>query len=139
GGCALVDAGEAFREFFDLAGFPSVLTLLALGAFDPGHPCNLGMLGMHGSRAANMAVQECDLLIVVGARFDDRATGKLAEFAPHARVVHLDGDASEIGKLRPADVSVAGDIATSLGRLAAPIAAQNDGRHGGARDAWRST
>src|SRR5690606_40363296 len=66
------------------SGLPTVLTLKALGALPAAHPSNLGMLGMHGSRAANMAVQECDLLFVVGARFDDRATGKLAEFAPNA-------------------------------------------------------
>src|SRR5690606_10537894 len=92
GGIVLGDALDAFREFVDLTGLPTVLTLKALGALPAQHPSNLGMLGMHGSRAANMAVQECDLLFVVGARFDDRATGKLAEFAPHARVVHLDGD-----------------------------------------------
>src|SRR5690606_7689945 len=66
-------------------------------------------------------------------------TGKLAEFAPHARVVHIDGDACEIGKLRVAEVSVAGNLATSLNRLAAPVAAQNEGRHAGAREAWRGT
>ena len=139
GGVVLGDALEAFREFVDLTGFPAVLTLKGLGALEPGHPCNLGMLGMHGTRAANMAVQEADLLIVVGARFDDRATGKLAEFAPDARIVHIDGDACEIGKLRGVDAAVPGDIATSLARLTAPVAAQNAGRNGGARRAWRDT
>ena len=139
GGVVLGDAVEAFREFVDLTGFPTVLTLKGLGALTPAHPCNLGMLGMHGSRAANTAVQESDLLIVVGARFDDRATGKLAEFAPNARVVHLDADACEIGKLRGVDASVPGNLATSLHRLAAPVAAQNDGRNAAARRAWRET
>ena len=139
GGILLGDAVDAFREFVDLTGLPTVLTLKALGALPAGHPSNLGMLGMHGSRAANMAVQECDLLFVVGARFDDRATGKLAEFAPNARVVHLDGDGCEIGKLRHADVSVPGDLGASLGRLAAPLAAQMEGRHAAARKAWRET
>ena len=138
GGVVLGDAVEAFREFVDLTRFPTVLTLKALGALPPAHPCNLGMLGMHGSRAANMAVQECDLLIVVGARFDDRATGKLAEFAPNARVVHLDGDACEIGKLRGVEASVPGNIATSLNRLAAPVATQNEGRNAATRAAWRA-
>src|SRR5690606_34317428 len=87
---------------------------------------------------ANMAVQECDLLLVVGARFDDRATGKLAEFAPNARVVHLDGDACEIGKLRVVEASVPGNIATSLNRLNV-VAAQNEGRNAAARAAWRNT
>lgn len=139
GGVVLGDAVEAFREFVDLTGLPTVLTLRGLGALPAGHPSNLGMLGMHGSRAANMAVQECDLLFVVGARFDDRATGKLAEFAPNARVVHLDGDGCEIGKLRHADVSVPGDLNESLSRLAAPLAAQMEGRHSAARKAWRDT
>ena len=139
GGIVLGDAVDAFREFVDLTGLPTVLTLKALGALPAGHPSNLGMLGMHGSRAANMAVQECDLLFVVGARFDDRATGKLAEFAPNARVVHLDGDGCEIGKLRHANVSVPGDLAASLGRLAAPLAAQMEGRHAATRKAWRET
>jgi acetolactate synthase I/II/III large subunit len=139
GGIVLGDAVEAFREFVDLTRFPTMLTLKALGALPPAHPSNLGMLGMHGSRAANMAVQECDLLVVVGARFDDRATGKLAEFAPHARVVHIDADACEIGKLRAVEAAVPGNLATTLGRLAAPLAAQNEGRNGAARAAWRDT
>src|SRR5690606_7310583 len=98
GGIALGEAVTAFRTFVDATQIPTVLTLKGLGALPTQHPLNLGMLGMHGSRAANLAVQEADLLIVVGARFDDRATGKLAEFAPNARVVHMDIDACEIGK-----------------------------------------
>ncbi|WP_394002067.1 acetolactate synthase 2 catalytic subunit [Luteimonas sp. WGS1318] len=137
GGIVLGEALDAFREFADLTGIPTVLTLRALGALPPAHPANLGMLGMHGTRAANLAVQESDLLIVVGARFDDRATGKLGEFAPHARIVHLDGDVCEIGKLRATDVAVCGDVAASLSRLAAPCAAQMTGRHAAAREAWR--
>lgn len=138
GGIVLGDALDAFREFADLTQIPTVLTLRALGALAPTHPANLGMLGMHGTRAANLAVQESDLLIVVGARFDDRATGKLAEFAPLARIVHLDGDPCEVGKLRAADVPVCGDVATSLSRLAAPCAAQMQGRHAAARSAWHA-
>src|SRR5690606_17657573 len=89
-----------------------------LGALPANHPQYLGMLGMHGTRAANMAVQEADLLIVVGARFDDRATGKLAEFAPFARVIHLDADAYEIAKLRSADVAIPGNVRSGLKALA---------------------
>ncbi len=117
GGIALADAVNAFRGFVDSAGIPAVLTLRGLGALPTGHPLLLGMLGMHGSRAANMAVQDADLLVVVGARFDDRATGKLAEFAPRARIVHLDADTREIGKLRAADVGLPGDVAASLKAL----------------------
>ena len=79
----------------------------------------LGMLGMHGTRAANHAVQDSDLLIVVGARFDDRATGKLAEFAPNARIVHFDIDASEVGKLRSANVAVVGELREGIEALTA--------------------
>ncbi|HEU4663051.1 MAG TPA: thiamine pyrophosphate-dependent enzyme, partial [Dokdonella sp.] len=117
---------------------PTVLTLKALGALPSGPPLNLGMLGMHGSRAANTAVQECDVLIVVGARFDDRATGKLAGFAPHARVVHMDVDTSEIGKLRRADAGVRGDLRRALAALTLPCAAQLHARHGVARRQWRA-
>lgn len=137
GGIALGDAVQAFRDFVDATQIPTVLTLKGLGALPAAHPLNLGMLGMHGNRAANLAVHECDLLFVVGARFDDRATGKLAEFAPNARVVHLDIDACEIGKLRAADAPVQGDIATSLQRMMAASAAHLRGRHGIARHAWR--
>lgn len=137
GGIVLGGAEAAFAEFVEHTRIPAVLTLKALGALPAAHPSNLGMVGMHGSRAANLAVQECDVLIVVGARFDDRATGKLDEFAPRARVVHIDGDASEIGKLRQADVGVPGDIAASLARLTPPIAAQMQGRYAKPRADWR--
>ena len=138
GGIALGDAVQAFRTFVDATQIPTVLTLKALGALPSAHPLNLGMLGMHGSRAANLAVQDADLLIVVGARFDDRATGKLAEFAPNARVVHMDIDACEIGKLRCADAGVRGDIVTTLTKLTLPCAAHLHGRHGNVRKQWRA-
>ena len=138
GGIALGDALQAFRTFVDATQIPTVLTLKGLGALPTAHPLNLGMLGMHGSRAANLAVQESDLLIVVGARFDDRATGQLAGFAPNARVVHMDIDACEIGKLRHADAGVRGDIATTLTKLTLPCAAHLHGRNGVARKAWRT-
>ena len=138
GGIALGDALQDFRTFVDATQIPTVLTLKGLGALPTKHPLNLGMLGMHGSRAANLAVQESDLLIVVGARFDDRATGKLAEFAPHARVVHMDLDACEIGKLRSADAGVRGDLRTTLTKLTLPCAAHLHGRNGAVRKAWRA-
>ncbi|MFH7617385.1 acetolactate synthase large subunit, partial [Pseudomonas syringae pv. tagetis] len=90
------------------------------------------MLGMHGTRAANMAVQESDLLLVLGARFDDRATGKLAEFAPFARVVHIDADAYEISKLRSADVAVPGNVGHAIRALRAAFPSPK--AH---QDAWR--
>ena len=118
GGIALGDAVDAFGEFVDATQLPTVLTLRGLGALPSAHALNLGMLGMHGTREANLAVQEADLLVVVGARFDDRATGKLSEFAPHARVIHLDADPAEVNKLRRADVAVHGDVRTALTVLA---------------------
>ncbi len=137
GGIALAGAVDAFRDFVAQARIPTVLTLKGLGALPATDPCHMGMLGMHGSRAANHAVQACDVLIVVGARFDDRATGKLAEFAPDARVVHLDADICEIGKLRAADVSVHGDIVYALERLTPALGMQAyRGRHAAARRTW---
>jgi acetolactate synthase I/II/III large subunit len=122
GGIRWAGAAGALRRFFDVAQIPCVSSLMGIGALPTGHPLFLGMLGMHGLKAANLAVQECDLLIAVGVRFDDRATGKLAEFAPHARVIHLDVDPGEVGKLRPVDVPLLGDLRVSLDALALPTA-----------------
>ncbi len=123
GGAKISGAVEAVRDFARMTGIPQVSTLNALGTIPTGQDNFLGMLGMHGTRAANEAVQESDLLIVVGARFDDRATGKLAEFAPHAGVVHFDIDPSEIGKLRKVAVGVTGDLKPNLEALNASLAA----------------
>lgn len=119
GGVKIGHATEALRAFAETTGIPAVATLNALGTVPTNAPGFLGMLGMHGTRAANEAVQTSDLLIVMGARFDDRATGKLAEFAPHARVVHFDVDASEIGKLRETHVAVGGEIRPAIEALTA--------------------
>ncbi len=117
GGVRIADAVTEVRAFAHANGIPAVSTLQGLGVLPAEWPGFLGMMGMHGSRAANEAVQACDLLIVIGARFDDRATGKLAEFAPHARVIHIDIDAAEIGKLRDAHVAIAADIKTALPQI----------------------
>jgi len=121
GGAKISGAVEAVRDFAAMTGIPQVSTLNALGTIPTGQDNFLGMLGMHGTRAANEAVQESDLLIVVGARFDDRATGKLIEFAPHAGVVHFDIDPSEIGKLRKVAVGVTGDLKPNLVALNARL------------------
>ena len=129
GGIGRSNASEMVRRIVDESGIPAIATLQGLGVLPPEHPAMLGMLGMHGHRAANMAVQESDLLIVVGARFDDRATGKLAEFAPHASVVHIDVDAAEMGKLRHAHAAVCGNLKSSLATIdftAGDIAAWTD-------------
>ena len=117
GGVARDNASGMVRRIVEESGIPAVATLQGLGVLPPEHPAMLGMLGMHGHRAANMAVQESDLLIVVGARFDDRATGKLAAFAPHASVVHIDVDAAELGKLRHAHAAVCGNLKASLAAI----------------------
>jgi acetolactate synthase-1/2/3 large subunit len=116
-GVGLAGAEPALRKLVRDTGIPVVSTLKGLGGVPTDHPQFLGMLGMHGSKAANFAVQESDLLIVVGARFDDRATGKLAEFAPHAKVIHLDTDAAEISKLRYAQVHIVGELTAILPQL----------------------
>ena len=119
GGVPIAKAERALREFAKRSGIPAVATLKALGAIPTDEPNFLGMLGMHGTRAANMAIDNCDLLICVGARFDDRATGKLDSFAPRAKVIHIDGDPAEIGKLRVPEVAIAGDISAILDSLTA--------------------
>ncbi|WP_099609371.1 acetolactate synthase 2 catalytic subunit [Vibrio coralliilyticus] len=117
GGVQLGKATKAVREFLRLNPMPSVSTLKGLGTIERHDPHYLGMLGMHGTKAANLVVQECDLLIAVGARFDDRVTGKLETFAPHARVIHIDIDAAEINKLRHAHAPLRGDINSLLPQL----------------------
>ena len=94
---------------------------MALGSVPTEHPLSLGMLGMHGTKAANYAVQEADLLLCACARFDDRATGKLADFAPHAEIIHIDIDGAEVGKLRRANVALVGDARVALRELARPL------------------
>jgi acetolactate synthase-1/2/3 large subunit len=117
GGVSLAKAEPALRRFFSRTRIPAVATLKGLGALPTDTPGFLGMLGMHGTKAANLAVDESDLLVCIGARFDDRATGKLDTFAPSARIIHFDVDPSEISKLRDADVGLTGDLAETLDRL----------------------
>ena len=118
GGVIAADAVNELRQFAAMTQMPSVTTLKGIGTLDPNCPHFLGMLGMHGTKAANFVVQECDLLVVAGARFDDRVTGKLAAFAPHAKVIHLDIDEAEVGKLRNAHVALHNDLKTVLPALA---------------------
>lgn len=116
-GIGLAGAAAALGALTDRTGIPVVSTLKGLGGIPTDHPNFLGMLGMHGTQAANHAVQQCDLLICAGARFDDRATGKLKEFAPLARIIHLDADPAEISKLRYAQVHLVGDLNALLPQL----------------------
>ncbi len=121
GGVGLARAEGTLRDFLSRTQMPSVCTLKGLGAVAADDANYLGMLGMHGNPAANNAVHDADLLIVIGARFDDRATGKLATFAPKARVLHLDADPAEIGKLRQADVGLRGDLNLTLRELSCAL------------------
>ncbi|QPR54075.1 acetolactate synthase 2 catalytic subunit [Aeromonas allosaccharophila] len=122
GGVGMANAEQQLRDFAAVTGMPAVTTLKGIGALDPDSPVYLGMLGMHGTKAANYAVQQCDLLLVVGARFDDRVTGKLEEFAPEAKVIHLDVDAAEFGKRRAAEVGITTDLKRVLPALAMTLA-----------------
>ena len=117
GGIAQGDGVAELRELVERTEIPAVSTLKGLGSLPSDHPQYLGMLGMHGLKAANYAVQECDLLIVAGARFDDRATGKLDTFAPDAKVIHMDIDVAEDSKLRRADVFLDGSLKKNLAAL----------------------
>ena len=122
GGVGLANAVEEVRDFANKTGMPSVSTLKGLGAINPDNEHYLGMLGMHGTKAANIAVQQADLLVVVGARFDDRVTGKLDEFAPNAKVIHFDIDTAEINKRRTADAAILGDLKGNLPLLTTELA-----------------
>lgn len=121
GGVGMANAVQSLRQFIDITGIPAVTTLKGIGAVSPQDPCSLGMLGMHGNKAANLLVQQCDLLLAVGARFDDRVTGNLNAFASGAKVIHLDIDPAELGKLRQPHVSLQGDLNVLLPRLMKPL------------------
>jgi acetolactate synthase-1/2/3 large subunit len=114
GGAIISDAWREVRKLAEQGNIPCTTTLLGMGAFDEHSPLSLCMLGMHGSAFANYAVQESDCLIAVGARFDDRVTGNLATFAPHAKIIHIDVDPSSISKTVDVDVPVVGDAKASL-------------------------
>ncbi|MBN2132334.1 MAG: biosynthetic-type acetolactate synthase large subunit, partial [Sedimentisphaerales bacterium] len=117
GGVIIANAAEELRTLAERAHVPVTMTLLGLGSYDQRKPESLDMLGMHGSAYANYAVQECDVLIAVGARFDDRVTGKIATFAPHAKILHIDIDPSSISKNVHVDIPVVGDARHILTEL----------------------
>ncbi len=126
GGVVASNAAEELLAITEKMHIPVTTTLMGLGSF-PGHnPLNLGMLGMHGTRYANYAIGECDVLIAMGVRFDDRVTGKIAEFAPHAKVIHMDIDAAEIGKNVCVDVPIVGDVKEILQGLLPRLEPQSD-------------
>jgi acetolactate synthase-1/2/3 large subunit len=123
GGIVRAGASEALRRLVDLTEIPVVTTLMARGTVPDSHPLNLGMPGMHGTVAAVTGLQKSDLLITLGARFDDRVTGQLSTFAPHAKVIHADIDPAEISKNRVADVPIVGDAGEVISELITQIEA----------------
>jgi len=129
GGVIASGAAEAAVALAERIGAPTVMTLMALGAMPARHPLSLGMLGMHGARCTNLALDECDLLIAAGARFDDRATGKADAFCPNAKVIHIDIDPAELGKIRRPDVAIEADVGRALDALTGRVS-------GRARAAW---
>ncbi|MHB1066199.1 MAG: acetolactate synthase large subunit [Candidatus Nanopelagicales bacterium] len=138
GGVIRARASAALRTLAELTGIPVVTTLMARGAFPDSHPLHMGMPGMHGSVAAVGALQKSDLLITLGARFDDRVTGRLSSFAPNAAVIHADIDPAEIGKNRQADVPIVGDLAEILPELVNAIQAELADGKAGEYEAWWS-
>lgn len=129
GGVVHGGAAEIAVNLAEKANLPTVMTLMALGAMPVDHPLSLGMLGMHGAPCCNLALDECDLLIAVGARFDDRATGKVAAFCPQAKIIHIDIDPAELDKIKNAHVGIAADVQEALQRLL-PLVSEN------VRESW---
>ncbi|HEY1213836.1 MAG TPA: biosynthetic-type acetolactate synthase large subunit [Bryobacteraceae bacterium] len=139
GGLIAANANEEFREFVETTDTPAVCTLMGLGALPAEHPNFISMPGMHGSYAANMGLSHTDLIIALGVRFDDRVTGRLAAFAPHAKVIHVDIDPAEISKNRHADLPIVGDLRRVLPRLTAEVrdlAPTMKAKNATARQAW---
>ena len=121
GGVINADAAAIAIKLAEKAALPTVMSLMALGAMPPEHPLYLGMLGMHGARYTNLALDECDLLVVAGARFDDRATGRVAQFCPQAKIIHIDIDPAELDKIKAADIAVCADVKLALACLLAQV------------------
>lgn len=131
-GGGVINAPQQIRLLAEKASLPTTMTLMALGMLPKHHPLSLGMLGMHGARSTNFILQEADLLIVLGARFDDRAIGKTEQFCPNAKIIHVDIDRAELGKVKQAHVAIQGDVGEVLDVLIPQIEAS-------ARHAWRNT
>jgi acetolactate synthase-1/2/3 large subunit len=139
GGIILSDAAPELTKFAETLQIPVTSTLMGLGGFPGDNPLWMGMLGMHGTYCANMAVSQADVLIAVGARFDDRVTGKLAEFAPHAKIVHIDIDPSSISKNVVVDIPIVGDCKDALVQLNGLLSAQASQNWQEVRGLWLDT
>jgi acetolactate synthase-1/2/3 large subunit len=141
GGIIAANAAPELKEFVELVDVPAVCTLMALGGLASNHPNFVSMPGMHGSYAANMGMTDCDLLIALGTRFDDRVTGQLATFARHARVIHVDIDPAEVGKNRTPDIPIVGDVKRvlqKLNRVLHELAPEAASKKSEARRKWRA-
>jgi acetolactate synthase I/II/III large subunit len=136
GGTIRARASQELKVLAELTGMPVVTTLMARGAFPDSHPQHLGMPGMHGTVAAVAALQRSDLIISLGARFDDRVTGALDSFAPGAKVIHADIDPAEIGKNRHADVPIVGDVREVIGDLVVALRTEADAGNTGDYEGW---
>nr|WSZ98662.1 acetolactate synthase large subunit [Streptomyces sp. NBC_00857] len=136
GGVIKAGATAELKVLAELTGAPVTTTLMALGSFPDSHPLHVGMPGMHGSVTAVTALQKADLIVALGARFDDRVTGKLDSFAPYAKIVHADIDPAEIGKNRTADVPIVGDAREVLADLVQAVQAEHTEGHVGDYSAW---
>ena len=136
GGVIRAEASAELKVLAETTGIPVVTTLMARGAFPDSHPQHLGMPGMHGTVAAVAGLQRSDLIISLGARFDDRVTGQLSSFAPHAKVIHADIDPAEIGKNRFADVPIVGDAREVIADLVVALKAEHDAGRTGDYSAW---
>jgi len=137
GGVIRAEASEELRRFVEVSKIPVVTTLMARGALPDSHPLHLGMPGMHGSVSAVTGLQKSDLIIALGARFDDRVTGQLSTFAPFAKVIHADIDPAEIGKNRRADVPIVGDCKAVITDLTEAVDSDIDAGRGGDYSEWR--
>lgn len=126
GGVLAAGASPQLRQLVDKTGIPTTMTVMGLSALPNEHELSMDMLGMHGSAYANYAVRDCDLLIAIGVRFDDRVTGKLAEFAKHAKIIHIDIDASELNKNKPVHIAVNADAGDTLNELLKIVEAPTD-------------
>ena len=139
GGIIHAEASGELRTLAETLDAPTVCTLMGLGSMPSTHPNFISMPGMHGSYAANMAMTNADLLIALGVRFDDRVTGRLAAFAPRARVIHLDIDPAEIGKNRAADLPIVGDckkVLSKLNKVLVELREESGSKNAGARKDW---
>jgi acetolactate synthase-1/2/3 large subunit len=136
GGVILAKASAELARFAEAANVPVVTTLMARGAFPDDHPLSLGMPGMHGTYTATTAIQSSDVLIAIGARFDDRVTGDATFFAPNARVIHVDVDPAEIGKVRVPDVPIVGDARMVLQALFDRLVTTREGNTAPSRETW---